>query len=63
MNIGVNMSVEDNSTEILAEFEAAALRALERCGQQAEGFAQDLCPEDTGSLKNSISHMVKDRDA
>lgn len=48
----------DHSPEVLAAFKAAAERALERCGSQGEGYAQDLCPVDTGALRNSISHKV-----
>lgn len=48
----------DNSSEILAELKAASIRALERCGSEAEGYAKDLCPVDTGGLRNSISHVV-----
>lgn len=36
----------------------AVLRALERIGSQAEGYAIDLVPVDTGNLKNSITHTV-----
>lgn len=52
----------DNSAKVLEEFEAACLRALERCGMQAEGYAKDLTPVDTGNLRNSISHKVDDRE-
>lgn len=48
----------DNSGEILREFGEAVLRALERVGEQAEGYAKDLAPVDTGQLRNSISHAV-----
>lgn len=48
----------DHSPEVLAAFKAAAERALERCGSQGEGYAKDLCPVDTGALRNSISHKV-----
>lgn len=48
----------DNSKEILAQFQEAELRSLERCGSQAEGYAIDLVPVDTGNLRNSISHKV-----
>lgn len=48
----------DNSGKVLSEFEAAYLRALERCGMQGEGYAKDLCPVDTGNLRNSINHRV-----
>lgn len=49
---------KDYSAEVLNEFHDAVLRALERCGSQAEGYAKDLAPVDTGNLRNSISHKV-----
>ena len=48
----------DNSELFKSELNSAILRALERCGQQAEGYAKDLVPVDTGNLRNSISHKV-----
>ena len=48
----------DYSADVLDEFHDAVLRALERCGEQAEGYAKDLAPVDTGNLRNSISHTV-----
>ena len=56
----MEIKFDDNSQKILDEFHAAALRALERCGSQAEGYAKDLAPVDTGNLRNSISHKVDD---
>lgn len=50
----------DYSADVLNEFHDAVLRALERCGSQAEGYAKDLSPVDTGNLRNSISHKVDD---
>lgn len=54
------MSVKftDNSREVLSAFEEAKARGLERIGLEAEGYAKDLCPVDTGNLRNSISHLV-----
>lgn len=49
---------EDNSAQVLAALRSASINALERCGSQAEGYAKDLCPVDTGQLRNSISHVV-----
>ena len=49
---------KDYSEEVLKAFDEACLRALERCGLQAEGYAKDLAPVDTGALRNSISHKV-----
>lgn len=48
----------DDSDEALEELDDACLRALERCGMQAEGYAKDLAPVDTGNLRNRISHKV-----
>lgn len=48
----------DNSKLFQEEFKAALKRALERCGMQAEGYAKDLTPVDTGNLRNSITHKV-----
>ena len=56
----------DNSPMVKRAFEDACLRALERCGQQAEGYAKDLVPSPgrtgTGNLRNSISHKVDARE-
>lgn len=54
------MKVEftDNSEEVLRELQAAGLRALEKCGLTAEGYAKKLAPEDEGTLRNSITHKV-----
>lgn len=52
----------DYSADVLNEFHDAVLRALERCGEQAEGYAKDLAPVDTGNLRNSITHQVDDGD-
>lgn len=49
---------KDYSADVLNKFHDAVLRALERCGSQAEGYAKDLAPVDTGNLRNSISHKV-----
>lgn len=54
----MSVTFNDYSDEVLQAFEAACLRALERCGLQAEGYAKDLAPVDTGALRNSISHKV-----
>lgn len=54
------VTFNDYSDEVLQAFEEGCLRALERCGLQAEGYAKDLVPVDTGNLRNSISHKVVD---
>lgn len=48
----------DHSEIALEAFGDGCNRALERCGKQAEDFAKDLVPKDTGNLQNSISHRV-----
>lgn len=52
----------DNSGEVLSEFQAAAIRALEKCGLVAENYAKRNLTEnksvDTGNLRNSITHVV-----
>ena len=54
----MSVTFNDYSDEVLEAFDEACLRALERCGSQAEGYAKDLVPVDTGNLRNSISHKV-----
>lgn len=46
----------DNSAAVKDGLKSAFARALERIGMQAEGYAKDLCPVDTGNLRNSITH-------
>ena len=56
------VTFNDYSDEVLEEFDDACIRALERCGNQAEGYAKDLAPSPgkrgTGNLRNRISHKV-----
>ena len=47
-----------NTDKVLEGLDDAVLRALERIGSQAEGYAIDLVPVDTVNLKNSITHTV-----
>lgn len=63
-DIEINFTLQDNSDEVLEAFRQACLRALERCGMQAEGYAADNLTNqeavDTGNLRNSITHRVDD---
>lgn len=52
------VTFNDYSADVLNAMQGAVLRALERIGEQAEGYAKDLCPVDVGTLQNSISHAV-----
>ena len=58
----MDVKFTDNSQEILAAFQEAAVRALEKCGLAAEGYAKENITRnksvDTGNLRNSISHKV-----
>lgn len=56
----MNVTFTDHSAEVKAEFEAACLRALEKCGLVAEGYAKKLQIPDTGNLRNSITHEVRE---
>ena len=46
----------DNTDAVKGGLQSAIARALERIGLAAEGHAKDLCPVDTGNLRNSITH-------
>lgn len=59
----MSVRITDNSREVLSAFEEAKTRGLERIGLEAEGYAKDLCPVDTGNLRNSISHLVDEDSA
>lgn len=54
----MEIEIIDNSPKVREALEAACMRALEKCGLTAEGYAKKLCPVDTGNLRNSISHSV-----
>lgn len=58
----MDIELIDNSPLVKQVLEEAILRALERCGLQAEGYAKDLVPVDTGNLRNSISHRVDEKE-
>ena len=51
-----------NADKIKRTTKDAINRILERWGLQAEGYAIDLVPVDTASLKQSISHSVDERE-
>lgn len=59
------MSLEiktDNIDLVVNGINDAVLRALEKIGMTAEGYAKDLCPVDTGNLRNSITHKIDESD-
>ena len=58
----MEIDVVDNSALVQEAFHTACLRALERCGMEAEGYAKDLVPVDTGRLRNGITHAVAENE-
>lgn len=56
---GVTVEFDDNSQEVLDALNNAVDRALRACGEIAVGYAQDLCPVDTGNLRGSITYAVE----
>ena len=50
--------IEDNTAAVVNGIETAVVRALEKIGLAAEGYAKKLCPVDTGRLRNSITHTI-----
>ena len=54
------VTFNDYSEEVLKAFDEACLRALERCGNQAVGYAYDLAPKNTGDLARSVDKRVVD---
>ena len=55
-----DVKVESHVSEVLEEFKNSKQRALEIVGMKAEGYAKGLVRVDTGRLKNSITHAVKE---
>lgn len=54
----MTIEITDNSRLAVEELQSACVRALEKCGLVGEGYAKQLCPVDTGNLRNSITHVV-----
>ena len=54
-----SVTITDNTDEIRRMFEAKCDVALEMIGIQCEGHAFDICPVDTGRLRNSLTHAVE----
>ena len=59
----MKVTVKYNSREYHSALQIAAHRGLEAVGLAAEGYAKKETPVDTGRLRNSMSHMVKDNAA
>lgn len=57
-NMMANIDVISHVDEVILKTTMALARALEQAGAAAEGHAKDLCPVDTGALRNSITHQI-----
>lgn len=53
-----SVQLTDNSAEVLEAMREQAMLGLEAIGQEAEGYAKEETPVDTGRLRNSIAHKV-----
>jgi hypothetical protein len=49
---------EDNTDAVIEALGVQIGRALEEIGLVAERYAKQLCPVDTGRLRNSITHII-----
>lgn len=54
--------IVDNSEEVIQAMKEQAVLGMLAIGQEAEGFAKDECPVDTGRLRNSISNEVDEEE-
>lgn len=60
MKNGVTIKVTaDNTQEVLRELEKKVNLALEAIGGEAEKYAKEGCPVDTGRLRNSITFATE----
>lgn len=50
--------VEDHTGEVLEAMRKQVTLGLKAIGQEAEGYAKDSCPVDTGLLRNSLTFAV-----
>lgn len=56
----VDVKIIDHSDEVIKAMRDKVLLGLKSIGQEAEGYAKDDCPVDTGRLRNSIANEVVD---
>lgn len=59
----VDVTVTSNLDEVLEAKDEAILKALIDIGQDAEGYAKQYAPVDTGNLRNSISNEVSESES
>lgn len=54
------LEITDKSREVLEAMKEQVILGLAAVGQEAEGYAKEGCPVDTGRLRNSINNAVDD---
>lgn len=59
----VDVTVTSNLDEVLEAKDEAILKALIDIGQDAEAYAKQYAPVDTGNLRNSISNEVSESES
>lgn len=59
---GITVEFDNNSDAVIEALHNAVDRGLRVIGETAVGYAQDLCPVDTGRLKGSITYAVEGED-
>lgn len=52
--------LNDLSDEVIQAMKNQIILGLNAIGQEAEGYAKDNCPVDTGRLRNSIANQTVD---
>lgn len=65
MEAGPQVSIiikQDNTQKALRDIDDGIAKALDACGALVEGYAKQVCPVDTGRLRNSITHRLKGDD-
>lgn len=58
MSKKTDVTIKDNTDEVLRELEKAIKNGLEAIGITAEAYAKKDTPVDTGRLRNSIAHAA-----
>lgn len=60
--LGIKITLDDKSPEVLAALENAIERGLDAIGMRAEGYAKDVITSagriDTGRMRNSVTYAV-----
>jgi len=60
MSKAFELTMMDYSAEVLAALQDQVQKGLKAIGEEAEGYAKEDCPVDTGRLRNSITFAITD---